>query len=84
MPTVLLLNGWRFYFYADERNEPAHIHAVKAEKECKYWLDAQAFEIREALSYNMSPRDTRDVRRIIFDHFDYLIEAWERIHGGQQ
>jgi hypothetical protein len=26
MPTVLLLNGFRFFFYSNENNEPVHIH----------------------------------------------------------
>ena len=50
MPTVLLLNGWRFHFYTNELNEPIHIHAEKAERECKYWLDVDGFNIREAFS----------------------------------
>jgi hypothetical protein len=50
MPTILFLNGWKFYFYSDEGNEPVHIHAEKAEKECKYWLEIELFEIREAFS----------------------------------
>jgi hypothetical protein len=33
MPTVLYIMGWRFFFYADEGNEPIHIHCKKAEKE---------------------------------------------------
>lgn len=84
MPTILLINGWRFHFYSDERNEPIHIHVEKAEKECKYWLDADRFEIREAYSYNLAPRDTRQVRKIIFEHFDYIVAEWQRIHGERQ
>jgi hypothetical protein len=81
MPTILFINGWRFHFYSDERNEAVHIHVEKAEKECKYWLDIEAFNIREAFSYNMSSRDTRQVRQTIFLHFDYIVQEWERIHG---
>ena len=83
MPTILLLHGWRFHFYANERNEPIHIHAEKAERECKYWLDVDGFNIREAFSYKMSPRDTREVRRIIFEHFDLIVAEWQRVHGNQ-
>ena len=83
MPTILLLNGWRFHFYSNERNEPMHIHAEKAERECKYWIDAEAFNIREAFAYNMSPRDVREVRQIIFEHFDHLVAEWRRVHGHQ-
>ena len=38
MPIILLLNGWRFYFYSNENNEPIHIHIQKAEMEAKFWL----------------------------------------------
>jgi len=49
MPTVLLISGWRLFFYSNEGHEPVHIHAEKAEMECKYWLHRDTFEIREAL-----------------------------------
>jgi hypothetical protein len=76
MPTVLLLNGWRFYFYANENNEPVHIHVQKAEMEGKFWLKEDIFEVEEAFSYNMDLKDIKEVRKIIFAHFDYIIEAW--------
>jgi hypothetical protein len=81
MPTVLMLFGWRFFFYANERNEPIHIHCQKAEAEAKYWLDVESFEAIEAHSYNMSASDKRTVRRIIFEHFDYLVGEWNRWQG---
>ncbi len=83
MPTVLYINGWRIHFYSNERNEPMHVHAEKAEKECKYWIDADGFNIREAFAFNMSPRDTRDVRQIIFQHFDLIVAEWRRVHGDK-
>ncbi|MFZ2655985.1 MAG: DUF4160 domain-containing protein [Victivallales bacterium] len=33
MPTILMIMGWRLYFYANEGNEPIHIHCVKGECE---------------------------------------------------
>ena len=76
MPTVLLILGWRFFFYANERHEPIHIHCRKGEAEAKYWLDVEGFEAIEVHGYNMSPSDTRTVRRIIFAHFDYIVAEW--------
>jgi hypothetical protein len=85
MPTVLIVSGWRFFFYANERNEPVHVHCQKAGAEAKYWLNFDSFDVLEAHAYNMSPADKRTVRRIIFDHFDYLVEQWrefqERMNG---
>ena len=39
MPTVLLIKGYRFFFFSNERNEPIHIHIEKAEKYAKFWID---------------------------------------------
>jgi len=78
MPTILMIRGWRFFFYANERDEPIHIHCRKAEVEAKYWLDVEGFQAIEAHSYNMSQADKRIVRRIIFEHFDYIVDEWEK------
>lgn len=78
MPTILMVLGWRFFFYANERNEPIHVHCQKAEAEAKYWLDVESFEAIEAHSYNMRPADKRTVRRIIFEHFDYIVSEWKK------
>ncbi len=78
MPTILLLYGWRIFFYSNENNEPVHVHVQKGECEGKYWLEVELFEIREAFAFNMSPKDKREVRKIIFEHFDYIIEQWEQ------
>ena len=76
MPTVLMMLGWRFYFYANERDEPTHVHCKKGDAEAKYWLDLDTFEVVEAHAYNMSPADRRTVRQIILEHFDYLVGQW--------
>lgn len=77
MPTVLKILGWRFFFYANENNEPIHIHAIKGNCECKYWLDVEKYDIKEAFSYSLTIRDRREVRKIIFEHFDYIVKKWQ-------
>jgi hypothetical protein len=76
MPTVLVILGWRLFFFANESNEPVHIHACKGDMECKYWLFSDEFEIEESISFNMGPSDKKEIRKIIFEHFDYIISAW--------
>jgi len=39
LPTVLRIDGFRFFFYSNEGNEPAHIHITSGEAEAKFWLD---------------------------------------------
>jgi hypothetical protein len=81
MPTILVILGWRFFFYANERHEPIHIHCRKGNAEAKYWLDSEGYEVAESHAYNLSPADKRTVRRIIFAHFDYITAEWERFQG---
>ena len=64
MPTILLILGWRLFFYANEGSEPIHVHCQKGDKECKYWLDQGTFDLEEAYAYNMSPRDKREIKNI--------------------
>jgi len=78
MPTILFVKGWRFFFYSNEKNEPIHIHCQKAEKECKYWLDKSNFALQEAYSYNMNNKDKRDVKKIIFEYFEFIEQEWNR------
>jgi hypothetical protein len=39
MPTLLRRKSYRFFFYAADGWEPAHIHVVKDGKEAKIWLN---------------------------------------------
>ena len=84
MPTVLLVMGWRFYFYSNEMNEPIHIHCKKAEKECKYWIDRENFDLDEAYSYNMNNKDKRQVKKIIFEYFEHIENEWDRFQKEKE
>jgi hypothetical protein len=81
MPTVLIVRGWRLFFYANENDEPIHIHAQKAETECKFWLKVDIFDIGEEWSHRLSPRLRREIRKIIFDHFELIVDEWNRFFG---
>jgi len=59
MPTIHVLLGWRLFFYANEGNEPVHVHCRKSDMERKYWIDENNFDIQEAYSYGISPRDKK-------------------------
>jgi hypothetical protein len=76
MPTILYVLGWRVFFYSDEGNEPIHVHAQKGGVECKFWLHVETYDIEEAYEYHMTPRLRREIRKILFAHFDLIVEAW--------
>lgn len=82
MPTVLLMEGWRLCFYNNESEEPMHVHAVKGRSECKFWLHPDQFVIEEDFEHNLSERNRRDARRIVYTHFDQICDAWNDRFGG--
>ena len=41
------------------------------------------YEVEEAWSYNLTPRLRREVRKIIFDHFDLIVGEWEKSFGDK-
>ena len=77
MPTILLFLGWRLFFYANEGNEPIHVHCRKGGMECKYWIDVESFDIHEAYAFGLSPKDKREIRKIIFQNLEYIVEQWQ-------
>jgi hypothetical protein len=83
MPTVIFKNGWRLYFYMNEQNEPPHIHASKGDTECKFWLKIDEYEIEEAHIYNLSAAQRRQVRKLIFENFEYIVDEYRRLHSEQ-
>ena len=38
MPTVLRVEGFRFFFFSNEAQEPAHIHVESQDSYAKFWL----------------------------------------------
>ncbi len=75
--TLCIIMGWRLFFYANERNEPIHVHCQKGDAECKYWLDRVNFNIEEAFDFNLSPQNRREIKQIIYEHFEYIEQQWD-------
>ena len=84
MPTILQILGWRLFFYANEGNEPIRVYARKAEKECKFWLDRENFDIEEEFAYNLNPKDKREIKKITFEHFEYIEQQWDEFKKRRQ
>jgi hypothetical protein len=41
MPTILRERGYRFFFYADDRSEPRHVHVQREAHTAKFWLEIE-------------------------------------------
>ncbi len=76
MPTILFIYGWKLYFYSNESKEPIHIHVQKGDAQAKFWIIIDEIEITEAFSYNFTLANKREVKKIIYQNFDVIVDAW--------
>jgi hypothetical protein len=72
MPTVLEREGFRFFFYSADRNEPPHIHVRKGGREAKFWLDP----IRPARLGRLKQNDLRRVIEILEENEGQILDRW--------
>ena len=77
MPTLFILFGLRFYFYADE-HLPIHVHVESADGRAKFLVDSQA-----TIVYNrgLNPRSLKRAREIIIKRQTEIIDKWHEFHG---
>jgi hypothetical protein len=77
MPTVMRIGPYRFYFYANENDEPRHIHVKAAENEAKFWIDP----VELVWSEGFNGRQLKQIERHIEDNLSYIIEVWDEFFG---
>jgi hypothetical protein len=77
MPTVLRVDGFRFFFFSNEGNEPPHIHVEQAERYAKFWLDPVQLE----LNVGFRSRELSELRRLVFQHQALFREKWNEHFG---
>ena len=74
------IEGFRFYFFSLENNEPPHIHVEKGGGSAKWWLTAEPVMV---YSTGFKAGDERKIKTLINTHRNELLQAWERYFGGQ-
>lgn len=78
MPTVLVIFGYRFFFYSNE-HEPIHIHIEKNSKTAKYNLDP--IELVKNSRFNAS--ELKEIRKIIEEHVEQMKTKWNEYFNSQ-
>ena len=72
MPTVLRKGPSRFFFYAGDRREPAHVHVERDDKVAKFWLEP----VRLFKSGGFSRAEIRRIHKLVLAYATLLKEAW--------
>jgi hypothetical protein len=72
MPTILRIDGHRFFFYSRETHEPPHIHVQTAEKAAKFWLNPVT--LARSVGYNQS--ELGRLYELVEQNQALLLEKW--------
>lgn len=77
MPTLLLIDGFRFSFFAGDGVEPPHVHVSRGGAAGKVWLKP----VRVEYAYGFNPGETRRLRELCVQHEAYFLERWNEFFG---
>lgn len=72
MPEVFRIEGFVFFFYSNEKNEPMHIHVRKAGGYAKFWAEP----IELACSKNMRTKELNRAEKLINQNIQLIIDKW--------
>jgi hypothetical protein len=73
MPTALIENGFRFFFYSNEGDEPAHMHIEKGGAIGKIWLEPI---VTIAYTQGFTTTELRQIMEIISENHVTLKQKW--------
>jgi len=77
MPTLLLQDGFKFFFYANE-HEPKHIHVSKADDYAK--IELTTFHV---VSNHMKSKELKKALSILQDNNAVFEERWDEWFGNR-
>jgi hypothetical protein len=72
VPTILRLAGYRFFFFSNERQEPAHIHVEQAERYAKFWLEPLSL----SANYGFPSGELSQLHTLVEQHQALFVEKW--------
>ena len=67
------IQGYAFYFFSNENNEPRHVHVRKGDGLVKYWLDPLALADDNG---RMKVQEVRRAAELVKENKARLIKAW--------
>ncbi len=78
MPTLLRVGPYRFFCYAGDRDEPAHVHIERDGSEAKFWLTP----VRLQFNKGFSSHEINRLQALTEDNQQQLLEAWHDFFNG--
>lgn len=72
MPTIIIIDGFRFFFYSNE-HLPRHIHIEKGEKTAKFNIEF----IELIKSYRFNDNELKKIKNLIEENQELFKQKWD-------
>jgi hypothetical protein len=79
MPTLLVVEGYRFYFFSLEADEPPHVHVRRGGGKAKLWLQP----VRLDRWRGLKSQELRRAHELTEENADYFLRCWREYFGHQ-
>lgn len=77
MPTVHREDGYRYFFWSNENDEPPHVHVEHGEFAAKFWLkDAEL-----AANYGFASQRLTRIQSMVEQHQATMLRKWHDHFG---
>jgi hypothetical protein len=73
MPTVLLIQGFRFFFFSADRVEPIHVHVKRGDGDGKIWLTPS---VKPAYLVGFTSQEEKRILEIATENRELIIAKW--------
>ena len=79
MPTILVVDGFRFYFSANENLEPPHVHVQFQSAVAKFWINPVAL----ASNKGLKPSELKKAGNLVRANSNLMKEKWDEFFGNK-
>ena len=79
MPTIFILFGYRFYFYANDHS-PIHIHVIKEKKKKKYNI----FPVEMVSNDGFKKQELKLIESIIEENVEIIAAHWNMFFNNNK
>ena len=74
MPTLLEMEGFRFYFFSLEGTEPPHVHVRRGGGKAKFWLSP----VKLARSRGLTRPEFKRAHELAEAHAEQFLQRWNQ------
>ena len=78
MPEVFRTEGYVFFFFANEGQEPMHVHVRRSGGYAKFWLMPLTLAYAEGLKV----RELARAEELVVAHKDEIRRRWHEVFGS--